>query len=454
MYDVFISYSSTDQKVVEALSHYLEERGVRCFVAYRDIPPGTVWAGAITQAIEKCQLMVIVFSKDFNVSVQVDREIELCAEEKKPILTFRIQNEAFIGVKKYYLKNLNWIDAFPNPADCFQSLYESVTKLLKTEPIKISLESITLIEENQLQKEREDLERLKNQLEDNKLRQELARLKSEKDLLQQELNDSREVQGTVKKDDKHDLQIISVSKSSKVKLDNTSKNLNITETVNGVNFDMIFVKGGTFLMGSPPIEKERSSDEQQHSVKLHDFYIGKTVVTQALWETIMGSNPSYFKGENRPVENVSWNDCQKFITILNHLTGKGYRLPTEAEWEYAARGGSHSKSYKYSGSNSLDKVAWYDNNCDSKTHSVSTKNANELGIYDMSGNVWEWCQDRYGSYDMFQHANPIGPKFGSRCVCRGGGWRNGLQGCRVAFRYYNFRGFSDFNLGLRLAHDL
>lgn len=129
-YDVFISYSSKDQKIVEAMSHYLEERGVRCFVAYRDIPKGKVWASAITEAIENCRVMVVVFSKEFNMSDQVDREIELCSEEKKPILTFRIQEIEFTGAKKYYLKNLNWIDAFPNPNSSFSSLYESVTKLI------------------------------------------------------------------------------------------------------------------------------------------------------------------------------------------------------------------------------------------------------------------------------------------------------------------------------------
>lgn len=131
VYDVFISYSTKDQKLVEAMSHYLEERNVRCFVAYRDIPPGKVWAAAIIEAIENSQMMIVVFSKAFNLSSQVDREIELCSEENKPILTFRIQNEGFAGAKKYYLKNINWIDAFPNPPLYFDSLYASVGKLIK-----------------------------------------------------------------------------------------------------------------------------------------------------------------------------------------------------------------------------------------------------------------------------------------------------------------------------------
>lgn len=138
-HDVFISYSSKDQKIVEALSHYLEERNIRCFVAYRDIPKGKVWAAAITEAIENSQMMIVIFSKDFNLSPQVDREIELGSEENKPILTFRIQEEEFAGAKKYYLKNLNWIDAFPNPELCFANLFTSVEKLIgKNSDIAIS----------------------------------------------------------------------------------------------------------------------------------------------------------------------------------------------------------------------------------------------------------------------------------------------------------------------------
>jgi formylglycine-generating enzyme required for sulfatase activity len=145
-------------------------------------------------------------------------------------------------------------------------------------------------------------------------------------------------------------------------------------------------------------------------------------VTQALWQAVIGYNPSNFKGSNLPVEQVSWNEIQGFISQLKSLTGHTYRLPTEAEWEYAARGGNKSKGYKYSGSYSIDQVAWYDDNSSSTTHSVGTKQANELGIYDMSGNVWEWCQDWYGDYSLFTQTNPTGASSGSYRVRRGGSW--------------------------------
>ena len=142
------------------------------------------------------------------------------------------------------------------------------------------------------------------------------------------------------------------------------------------------------------------------------YYIGQTEVTQALWEAVMENNPSHFKGLRKPVESVSWNDCQEFISKLNSLTGKRFRLPTEAEWEFAARGGNNSRGYKYGGGSNLDDVAWYKENSGSRTHDVGTKLANELGLYDMNGNVLEWCSDWYGSYDNSSQTNPRGAESG------------------------------------------
>ena len=215
------------------------------------------------------------------------------------------------------------------------------------------------------------------------------------------------------------------------------KPVNPTIIVNGVSFTMIAVEGGTFQMGATSEQgSDAGSDEYPvHSVTLSDYYIGETEVTQELWEAVMGSNPSYFSGNpQRPVEKVSWNDCQEFITRLNELTGKNFRLPTEAEWEYAARGGNESQGYKYSGSNTIGNVAWYRDNSSSATHNVKTKSPNELGIYDMSGNVWEWCEDRYGSYSSGSQTNPTGPSSGFSRVLRGGSCYSYAKGCRVSLR--------------------
>ena len=218
--------------------------------------------------------------------------------------------------------------------------------------------------------------------------------------------------------------------------------------------NMVYVSGGTFTMGGTSEQGSDAADDEKptHSVTLSSFYIGKYEVTQALWKAVMGSNPSKWKGDNLPVEQVSWDDCQTFIRKLNALTGKNFRLPTEAEWEFAARGGNNSRGYKYAGSNNIGDVAWYDNNSGSKTHVVGTKSPNELGIYDMSGNVWEWCQDWFGSYSSASQTNPTGASSGSYRVLRGGSWNYSARDCRSSHRYCCTpvsRGY--FSFGLRLV---
>jgi formylglycine-generating enzyme required for sulfatase activity len=226
----------------------------------------------------------------------------------------------------------------------------------------------------------------------------------------------------------------------------------LTETVNGVTFEMVYVEGGTFTMGCTSEQgSDCETDEKPaHQVTLSSYYMGKFEVTQALWQAVMGSNPSNFKGSNLPVENVSWDDIQGFIRKLNSLTGHTYRLPTEAEWEFAARGGTKSNGYKYSGSNTIDQVAWYTDNSSSMTHSIGLKQANELGIYDMTGNVWEWCQDCYGAYTSGFQSNPTGASTGSIRVLRGGSWYYNAGYCRVSYRYYSRPSYRFIIYGFRL----
>ena len=229
-----------------------------------------------------------------------------------------------------------------------------------------------------------------------------------------------------------------------------------TFEVGGVLFDMVWVEGGTFRMGAT---SEQGSDawideKPVHSVTLSRYYIGKTEVTQALWKAVMGSNPSKFKGDNLPVEWVSWDDCQEFIRKLNALTGQHFRLPTEAEWEFACRGGNNSRGYKYSGSNYIDNVAWYWDNSGKKTHPVATKSPNELGIYDMSGNVWEWCSDWYGDYSSGAQTNPKGPYDEwdrVHRVLRGGSWNIYASFCRSSTRGGSSSDNRNGNVGLRLS---
>ena len=268
----------------------------------------------------------------------------------------------------------------------------------------------------------------------------------------------------------------------------TSSSGNRTFTVNGVSFEMIAVKGGTFTMGATSEQgSDAKSDEKPtHSVTLSDYYIGKFEVTVAQfrefinetnyrtdadkdgstyiwngssWEKRNGVNwkcdaSGKMRGsweDNYPVIHVSWNDAKAYCEWLSRKTGQSFRLPTEAEWEYAARGGNKSRGYKYSGSNSIDDVAWYTSNSGSKTHQVGTKSPNELGVYDMSGNVWEWCQDWYGDYSSGSQYNPTGPSSGSYRVDRGGSWRSSAEGCRVSNRDYYTPDNRDYNLGFRVV---
>jgi formylglycine-generating enzyme required for sulfatase activity len=212
---------------------------------------------------------------------------------------------------------------------------------------------------------------------------------------------------------------------------------------------MIFVEGGTFQMGSNSGEED---EKPEHSVTLSSFNIGKYEVTQAQWNSVMGNNPSHFSGcDDCPVETVSWNDVQDFIRKLNAQTGRNYRLPTEAEWEYAAKGGKKSKGFTYSGSNDLNSVAWNSDNSGDKTHVVGSKQANELGVYDMTGNVWEWCFDWYGTYSTYREIDPTGASSGENRVLRGGCWFSNASFCRISNRIRDDEDGRYYNCGFRLV---
>ena len=278
-------------------------------------------------------------------------------------------------------------------------------------------------------------------------------------------------------------------------MDNNDQGQNRRFVVNGVAFTMVFVEGGSFRMGctesqlitnksiNPPHILLQPDEVPWHDVTLSSCHIGQTPVTQELWMAVMIENPSRYNGYKRPVECVSWHDCQEFIRRLNELTGERFRLPTEAEWEFAARGGNKSKDYRYSGSNILNDVGWYwknsgDNSLDCSedtftcfeddprlddylffdkskayTHEVASKSPNELGIYDMSGNVYEWCNDWYDAdyYTNCPKRNPQGPDTGTFRVNRGGSWVNAVEGCRNAARSACSPDSKYSNIGLRLA---
>jgi formylglycine-generating enzyme required for sulfatase activity len=248
------------------------------------------------------------------------------------------------------------------------------------------------------------------------------------------------------------------------------------ETTNNLNIDMVAVQGGTFTMGCTSEQSGDCFDTEKpaHQVTVSDYYIGKYEVTQAQWRAVMGTTvrqqrdkadtnllivagdsfPIVGEGDNYPMYYVSWNDAQEFVSKLNSMTGKKYRLPTEAEWEYAARGGKKSQGYKYSGGNMVGSVAWFAGNSGNSTHAVGTKSSNELGIFDMSGNVREWCSDWKGAYNSSAQTDPKGASSGSYRVNRGGSWLIFAGGERVSERADDTPGRRYYYLGFRLACSL
>ena len=246
--------------------------------------------------------------------------------------------------------------------------------------------------------------------------------------------------------------VVATSSSGKFKVKDKDS---CTFLVGNVSFTMKKVDGGTFMMGAEDNDSESKAWEKPtHRVTLDSYYIGETEVTQSLWEEVMDYNPSKHVGNNYPVDNVNWNECVEFCQRLSQKTGRHFRLSTEAEWEFAARGGNSSKGYKFSGSNFLKDVAWSLDDSDSVPHPVRQKHPNELGLYDMTGNVWEICSDLYARYSGGIENNPKGPATSDKGhVRRGGGWLNKASSSRVSYRYYTPFGQSNDFLGFRLAMD-
>ena len=238
---------------------------------------------------------------------------------------------------------------------------------------------------------------------------------------------------------------------------------NLEIKIGKVSFNMIYVEGGTFLMGAQNLnindknydETAYPEEEPIHTVNIKSFYLAESPVTQKLWLKVMGYNPSasksfFKKHEQYPVDSISWDDSREFIERLNIITNQHFRLPTEAEWEYAARGGNKSMGYLYSGSNDINEVGWYKM---PKSQKVMGKKPNELGLYDMSGNVWEWCHDKYGCYESATKDNPTGSKIGVNRVLRGGSWHSDAHYCRNTMRNSGSPAFNFISVGMRLALD-
>lgn len=455
MSDVFISYKSNDPNlgnydgnVADELCELLESVGITCWIAPRDIDLGTKgYARSIMEGIENCKIFLLVFSRYANESEYVASEIDAAFAAEKDIIPFCLDKTQPNRELRFYLGRKQWIYV---EGDYHERFHEIVDALLQ-------------------------------------------KLGKKSTVAQEHFDNRSEVLGPF-----------------------SDENLIKSFSVNGVSFNMVRVDGGEFIMGATPEQGTEVEDNEKspHQVNLSSYYIGETQVTQALWQTVMGTNPSKNRNNLRcPVDNVSWDDCQKFIVKLNELTGMSFHLPTEAEWEYAARGGRKSKGYKYAGGNDLKLVAWYAGNSrfddesqdptvsnkmclydllnkvtskrfqmpgeenwehitnkrsdkdalDDKsksrngeistigTHIVAARLPNELGIYDMSGNVYEWCQGICGSYMLDNQDKPNDLATECSHVLRGGSCYSDALCCRVSYRCFDSHGTGLTGVGLRLA---
>ncbi len=436
MREVFISYKTNnpvlgnnDETVANELCQAIEAAGISCWIAPRDIEPGVIsYEGAIMRAIKDCKVMLLVFSKFSNDSDDIFKEVSNAARRRKTIIPFKIDDADPVDALEYHLGSVQWINASGNYHAMIPELIATLNRKLgkqeygQTINVNVPMTDGTNPSENECCLDSDPI------------------IKSATSIIESKSNKNKAINET-----------------------NPGLKIKALETivVKGVSFNMIGIEGGTFMMGGKSVYKA----EPVHQVTLSSFYIGETPVTQQLWQVVMGDNPSHNNLDlQSPVDSVSWEDCQVFISCLNEMTGRHFRLPTEAEWEFAARGGNMGRGSKYAGSNNLDEVAWNINNTiiskkrkwygkvvyTRSTFPVATKKANELGLFDMSGNVSEWCQDWFGKYSGDRQIDPTGPSSGSERVIRGGCYLSSLD-CSVCYRSEWWPTSNCSWFGLRLA---
>lgn len=467
-YQIFISSTYSDlieerDKVTQAV---LE---LNCFPTGMEIFPaaGIPPKNLIENVLKGCDYYLLIIGArygsltdegisftEWEYDIAVDSDIPVLAFLHKNISSIPLgktdENKALLAKVKKFRRKVErggqTVKYWENPDDLKAKVLSSIPQAIELQP-RIGWVRANSVISGDAQKE---VERLQKEIE--KYQNEVKRLevivKENDEILK---NKDKEYQKEI---ERLNVQI----KSLEAELKRVKPHLKTeTFTVKGVSFKMVHVKGGTFMMGADGGDGGAFSDEKPaHEVTLSDYWMGETQVTQALWRAVIGWNPSGFKGgQNLPVESVSWEDCQTFIRRLNDLTGKRFHLPTEAQWEFAARGGSLGKynHYQYAGSNNIFDVAWFEGNSKGKTHPVREHEPNELGLFDMSGNVFEWCNDGYNEdyYLNSPTVDPTGPVRTSYRVRRGGSWRSGSRSCRVSYRNYSASTITSSDLGLRLA---
>lgn len=404
-YDIFISYSSKERKTAYYICDFLEKAGFTCWIAPRNIPVGSSYPKEINKAIKTSKLCLLILSNASASSIWVQKEMNTAINLQKSIIPYCINKKI-------------------TTTDFFEFLLADTQQITSYPSYKTNLKNLT-----------------------DAIQQSLPNTEKEKHIVQEPPKK--------KNNFKLLLWIILILGICAIIISlpmyKHYKHLQRQSVIDDIIKNMVYIEGGEYIMGATS-EQEKESDPDEyppHKVLVNSFYIGRYEVTQAEWVAIMGRNPSKFKDLRKPVEFVSWYDCHQFIDKLNQLTNRNFRLPTEEEWEFAARGGIHSRGYKYSGSDTLQNVGWYRNNSNKTTHVGGQKSSNELYIYDMSGNIWEWCESPYKSYSDSSIIT-TDTIFTFR-IGRGGCWFYDEIGCRVSDRSYNKPDYRNHHLGLRLA---
>lgn len=464
---IFISYSSHDKQIADAICHYLEEMGIACWIAPRDILPGQTWASAIIRALKNCAAMVLVYSNNSNSSTQVANEVDKAFSNNKTIIPFMVDstppNEEF----EYYLSRKHWLVAYPDYKPMFKHLYDAIKPVVKAvrqasdnkevenqSPVPPVLEaSPKLLDEDQADKtSKSDI--IKETVETEEI-DEIEETQQPEATEETEAADKPEKPEAAEAADKAD-KSEAADKAEKTEVLVAKWNDEVTDLqkkiISEIIENMVFVEGGELMLGATKeqLKWAHRDEKPAHKVRLSSYWVSKFQLTQEQWTAIMGENPSKYKGDRLPVTNVSLIDCRGFVDKLKRLSGIKFSLPTEAQWEFAARGGIKSKGFVYSGSDNLAKVACYSSNIEE----VGRRLPNELGIYNMSGNVEEWCEEKKGKYTDADVVDPhhfykTGFWTDNSYVMRGG-YCLSKKNCRVSYRHSFSMDYKYHYTGMRL----
>lgn len=428
-HDVFISYSSLDKEAAQAICHTLEQNEIRCWMAPRDIPPGSEYGDLIDEAIKSSTVVVVLFSETAATSLWVKGELNIAFEEQKTIIPFRLDKTPLQGQNRVILNQKHWIDAYPDYRTKFNDLVCAVAQSIGRHIENKHGDSVIV---------RKDIRKyiLGGVIMSIIIAVIAISYPLIKDATQSYSYDQNGLH---------------------VKVSGISPLQN--EAMTSILDKMILVEGGGFIMGNDYnnvdyFTEQDSLSRNPHRVNLSNFYISKYELTQQEWEAFFPLEGKCIEyGENKAIDMLSWEDAQSFCDTLSSITGLDVSLPTEAQWEYAARGGKKSKGYIFSGHTfDIREVAWTSYDELTSGHEIGGKRGNELGLYDMTGNVSEWCKDYYAEYDSTSSINPQGPKTGIYKVIRGGDFRiQNFYDMKVTTRYYASPFVNRKATGLRLV---